>query len=192
MSRNDQATCSSEDWCPPTSKQSPSHSSHVSLPTVNGSTGFLVLASTNDRDSVCNFRLWWYCVGIWRRKQMRVRGSHRLSMEHQTPSMKGVTQKGVMKRSFKRWLHVLGWHKGKKCLREPVSLKNVPCCSNLNCLSSLEWKNVGHGGEACQKSLLELQWNGRVCAQKGLRLLVFTSALSYPDVVFFIFFFNWV
>lgn len=92
------------------------------------------------------------------------------------------------RRSFKRGMHVLGWHKGKNCLREPVYLKNVPCCSSLNCLSSLEWKNVGHGGEACQKSLLELQWNGRVCAQKGLRLVVFTSALSYPDVVFFIFF----
>lgn len=92
------------------------------------------------------------------------------------------------RRSFKRGMHVLGWHKGKNCLREPVYLKNVPCCSSLKCLSSLEWKNVGHGGEACQKSLLELQWNGRVCAQKGLRLVVFTSALSYPDVVFFIFF----
>lgn len=91
------------------------------------------------------------------------------------------------RRSFKRGIWVSGWHKGKNCLREPVYLKNVPCCSSLNCLSSLEWKNVGHGGEACQKSLLELQWNGCVCAQKGLRL-VFTSALSYPDVVFFIFF----
>lgn len=83
---------------------------------------------------------------------------------------------------------VLGWHKGKKlfegtCLFEERALLFQP---ELFVFLGMKECRTWRGG--CQKSPLELQWNGHVCAQKGLRLVVLTSALSYPDVVFLIFF----
>lgn len=102
---------------------------------AKASMGFLGLSSSNAMVRPCNFRSCWAV-------ELKIPPCETLTRIEQgaqnSLNERCNTNTNRYSHFFKRRMYVWGRHKGKNCLREPVYLKNVPCCSSLNCLSSLE------------------------------------------------------